>query len=141
MGDGILDFEGKPIDVMSAIYEDEPNTTMLTGLLNAIGYENEQSYSQPWFFGEDSVANMGKSHNYPQLRTYEDEKRFKQLMPLKEDYIIEPGYVKTGPKSWDVVWNEGGFDELAYDHAKMKAIEEYANRDRVPYQEHYGVYK
>ena len=141
MSDGILDLiaaqaKEKPVDNMSAIYEDEPNKSWLKGLL---GFDNE--YSQPIFFGQDSVSKFNRSSDYPRFRTYEDEKRFQQSMPRKEEYIIEPGYVKTGPKSWDVVWNEGGFDELAYDHAKMKAIEEYANRNRVPYQEYYSVYK
>jgi len=42
---GLLDDEDKPIDAMSAIYDNPPNTTLLTGLLNFLNIDTEQEYT------------------------------------------------------------------------------------------------
>ena len=136
---GLLDDEDKPIDAMSARYDNPPNTTLLTGLLNFLNIDTEQEYTQPVFFGEDASAVMGRSDDYPRFRTEEDENRYKGLMPKKSMFITSAGYKSTGPGQYDVAWDEGGtFDELAYDHAMTKFEEEYPNRERHHWKSYYG---
>ncbi len=118
MSDGILDLiaaqaKEKPVDNMSAIYEDEPNMSWLKGLL---GFDNE--YSQPAFFGQDSVSKFGKSSDYPRFRTNQDEIRYQRMMPKREWFNTEEEYIQ----------------------AHNQAEYEYGNRERTPYQAYHGGY-
>ena len=118
MGDGILDLiaaqaKEKPVDNMSAIYEDEPNMSWLKGLL---GFDNE--YSQPSFFGQDSVSKFGASTDYPRFRTNQDEQRYQEMMPKREWFNTEEEYIQA-------------HNQAEYD---------YGNRERMPYQVFHGGY-
>ena len=122
MGDGILDLiaaqaKEKPVDNMSAIYEDEPNTGLLKGLLGSLfGYDDD--YSQPSFFGQDSVSKFGASNDYPRFRTNQDEIRYQEMMPKREWFNTEEEYIQA-------------HNQAEYD---------YGNRERMPYQVFHGGY-
>ena len=80
-----LDFMPKPDEFR---YGTEPNLSFATGLLNMLGIENEQVYSQPFMFGEDASAMYGTSPDYPKYRDYEDYVNQTAPFPDPRNYIM-----------------------------------------------------
>lgn len=80
----------------------EPNESFFRGL-----FSEEPVYSQPWFFGSDSIVLGGRSPDYPNFRNYEEFYDYAFPPPKKEDYLDD----------------EGKFDEDAYNEAMLERVQ------------------
>jgi len=93
-------------------YTSEPSVSAMTGLLNMLGIENDQVYSQPLLFGEDASLLYGRSPDYPKYRDYEDYVSQVATYPTPENYVIRD-------KEGNMFFDDDRFDMARQEYYKM----------------------